>query len=614
MARVAGYSSGRRTILQIVLFLVFLGTVGLASLVARYKIKSLELRLGPPVAFDGLEVRVPLRWNVQLPRAGAGTLYLVATETVASPDQRPRILTIAREQVEDPSPPLEYLLTSGLMPTEYQTSAGGQGKLDLSGTCDVGGVRGLLYAGLRTVRVPGSNSPIPKKDIYATATLGTRDVLTVKLEGVGAPNDEDLGLVKMVAEGLAIERRNPQAPATQQSTVSLPNGPTVDVPPGYTVFEESDPLRTERHLVLSNPPRQWSCITLIPCVFFGDEGEVGFRTMLASRDPEWLRAEKVGKSGPHWIADLSVRAGLNFPRRAYLLVSASGSGHALLAILHGASPADTADWGNALNLILKSVTDWKGQPPIELLKAGRAEANRLRQLGLPSLLDGVPADQWWAWSFRSRPFGWNHVKFSVSDARIDGGNECRLLRPDRSIDIAYGFETAPDLSGHRDQVLTRGVLSPQYNITMLDQRAVVANGKYAVRCNPGLGKTIEVTTQLPEEFIPGIYLTLAASKLSRTPMIVRTDRVPGYEGLASLAPMNVIIRPATRAATRPTTTTTLPTTTDAAGIVLEVSGSGKAVLISDRQQIFPGGQMRTLATKDDVTRLFSPLPTMTPPD
>ncbi len=97
-------------------------------------------------------------------------------------------------------------------------------------------------------------------------------------------------------------------------------------------------------------------------------------------------------------------------------------------------------------------------------------------------------------------------------------------------------------------------------------------------------------------------------------MIVRTDRVPGYEGLASLAPMNVIIRPATRAATRPTTTTTLPTTTDAAGIVLEVSGSGKAVLISDRQQIFPGGQMRTLATKDDVTRLFSPLPTMTPPD
>lgn len=546
--------------MQAVLLIILIGTVGLARVVSRYKVHALELKLAPAARFEDMSVSMPAGWEVELPRrAGAdGPLVLRATEPGEGGAER--VLTIVRDHTEVPQPPEEYLLTSGLMSPAYAVTLAGVGKLREPSSATVAGEAGYLVAGVRGIRT-SSGQLIAKKEVFATAMLPSRDVITVRLEGLGRDLEDDIAAVRKIAAGITV----PSPGEVVEGVVKLGGEGTVKSPAGFVQLPEPDGHLMERHLLRAAPPSRWCDVTVVPCVFFPDSDDVEtFRTMLLSRDAEWLEARISSPGDGVLRAELPMRAGLPFPRRAYLRTSPGGN--ALLVEFHAGSAAEAGDWDEVFGKVVASATVPAGASPAELLKVGVAEVERLKGVGLPALLEGVPREQWWMWTSHGRPVGWTHLGFEVGDPShglID--NRIRTAGGGTVI-VREAFETSPDLSRHNDSVLRRDFDATNKGVDRLKEETSLAGGKYtlALMPDPSSGKVARTVRVAPKGFVPGGWVPVLVGKLAEKEMIIRTARLPGLEAAALTAPVTIRVRPTTR-----------PATYD-----VEVSGTGQFMTLS----------------------------------
>jgi hypothetical protein len=435
--------------------------------------------------------------------------------------------------------------------------------------------------------------------------LPSRDTITVKLEGVGEDPTADVDLVRRLAAGI-VPPPPPAAPAaaTQPATapadaVALSDGSTVKIPPDFAPLPEPDPHVTERHLVYNVPPARWSRVTLVPCVFFpGTDDQETFRTMLAARDGEWVHAT-IAASQTAYRADLPLPGGLPFPRRAYLLTSATG--HALMVELQAGSKADADDWDALIDRITHNLTPPTSPRPADLLKAGAADVARLKEIGLPSLLAGVPTDQWRVWTFAGRPLGWTHLAFDPAAAPMPHGSaETRFVTGNGgAVTIQYAFETSADLARHNDQTVRREVAPGREPFDRGHAQSSLLGNRFqlSLTVDPLTGKSARFTRPAPPAFVPGPWLPLLAAKLPADhEFVVRTSRLPGLEPIEPTSYLNVRVRPTTR-----------PSTFD-----LDVSGTGQVITVSPTAVDVSTTNLGRTATPAQVKKIFATDPAMLP--
>jgi len=104
------FTPRRRMVMQIVLFIVLLGAVGLAALVDRHLGGVGQMQLGPPQTSGPLHFRLPASWIVVREINGDARIAAIAT----TPDSH-RKFTFYREGLQQIISPGDYLDQSGLL-------------------------------------------------------------------------------------------------------------------------------------------------------------------------------------------------------------------------------------------------------------------------------------------------------------------------------------------------------------------------------------------------------------------------------------------------------------------------------------------------------------------
>src|SRR5437867_12242208 len=99
-------SRGRFLLLQSVLCLVLVATLGLAAAVSHFRLRILKVDLAPPTELEGFWIRGPRTWTVR--RVTDGVIF----DESASKGPRRR-LEVWRAQTRLFLSPLEYLVRSG---------------------------------------------------------------------------------------------------------------------------------------------------------------------------------------------------------------------------------------------------------------------------------------------------------------------------------------------------------------------------------------------------------------------------------------------------------------------------------------------------------------------
>jgi hypothetical protein len=185
------YTSWRPIAMQIVMWLLLAGTVGLAALVNQYVQRQPRVTLSEPIAGDGLILRLPRGWQLvdePDPR------IIVRLREPVSPENA-RLLTLYYEPTTLDSPDT-YLVESGLLPRVYLgTRHLGREVHEI----EMAGHEAILIAGSRRVRSLG-NAVL--NDVIASVVLPDGEALTFLLQGTGTYASTDVELVRQLAEAL----------------------------------------------------------------------------------------------------------------------------------------------------------------------------------------------------------------------------------------------------------------------------------------------------------------------------------------------------------------------------------------------------------------------------
>src|SRR3954451_23684925 len=115
MARAWQYGRWRRILMQVVMALIFAGTVALAELVTRERNHSTSAELSQTRTIDRITLRLPARWAISDGPDGSSTL-LVAHEPASSIGRgEGRTITLRRQRARGVSSAQEFLIQSGML-------------------------------------------------------------------------------------------------------------------------------------------------------------------------------------------------------------------------------------------------------------------------------------------------------------------------------------------------------------------------------------------------------------------------------------------------------------------------------------------------------------------
>jgi hypothetical protein len=402
------------------------------------------------------------------------------------------------------------------------------------------------------------------------------------------------------------------APPDTSST--LAGGIEVKAPSALRAVTNRDPHRTSRTLWCVTPESEsaadsrWASVELVPCLFPSTEmlakeqtdatSELG--TMLVLRAPHWRDAKIKSVTDGYLEADMAAAPGEMFATRAFL--QPSPSGQALLAIVR----APVGDLGEYWKQI-RSTIQFSGSSELpELIRAGRAEVTRLRELPLEQLL-AQREDDWFLWVNQadSPQLGWSHIEWRPGQIAAETETR-RRLGGGRSVRAGDTWTASSDWNRFRYD-LARIETSREETARRIIGRIDVKGDSISLTATAN-DKTLEQWKRLaPVHYVPGALLVQLIGKLSPTPMIVRTDSFLGYEGIAPDGLFMVIIR----APAQPSTSKS------GVAVTTEVNGSGE--ILSWRfgenglEKIdLPDGVTRIESKEDDVKRQFARDPEMLP--
>jgi hypothetical protein len=223
MPKNSQYGRWRRTALQVVLWLIFGGTLALAGFVSHRRTSPLGVTLAEPITFGGLKVRLPQGWEREDPadpkpetqpgaqpkaRPDAGRQTLVVKERDEEGRQRRELWITQERQTGSKKGPTYYLETAYNLPdsrAEPFSFLGSSGKV-----ITWRGVPHSLFVDLEELA-----DKFPDPGLYACAVLPDGLTVSVQVRGPGAYGPSNQRLIRLVADNLKLS----DGPATQASTI-----------------------------------------------------------------------------------------------------------------------------------------------------------------------------------------------------------------------------------------------------------------------------------------------------------------------------------------------------------------------------------------------------------
>jgi hypothetical protein len=534
----------RQILMQGLLVLVFAAAVGLAALVTQHVRMSMRVELGEMRTVGRLVVRLPAKWlsSPAVVEKGDG----VEAEEPPSEVQAGRRLRVVRQRSDGLISPLEHLVRSGQIKAEViKALAEGREGFSIS-NLPIGG-----WPGQMVTTAVSPRAGVIHKDVLACAMLPGSQALVIGLQGLGPLDASDRELVRQISENVSLATQEP-ATAAAGEAVQLLDEIKVDAPARYVLVPNDDPNQLQRQLLYdgSRGPG-WVAVDLTSCVYFADDGEEAFSTMLAGRDPEW-RSGPVKRLGPHTLMVDRVEAAAaaaavaqqgtgtaGFPARAYL--TANSDGRALLVVMRG-GPGDQRMFDGAWQQIASSVR-FAGSRDLSALLVNGAEAARgVANAALERLRGDSGALDWWMWDESENVDKelWSQMKWQVmrrvgaggeEDVQMSGTRSSRPMAVASDTQFAQQWSASGDLS--RYQITTyrevRRAGGTSMSRSKLEQQVSVDRGRMTLAS--GIGPS-QVDVATPGRYVPGAILPLVVQALAERPCLVKTESFVGTQTLA----------------------------------------------------------------------------------
>jgi hypothetical protein len=596
MPKPSDYTPARRLAMQTVMWVILGTTVALAAWVDQSQRRARHVELSAEVIHSAsVSLRLPAKWRT---RAGDDDPRLIADATEGESGSGAgsgagagaREIWILRDRLEIPISPGEYLARSFGLTFDDEESSGRWPARVLN----VANVPGLLVTSVRPL--PRRGEDAMQKDLFACAVLPSLQVIVVHLQGFGAPAPSDDAVVREVAR--TIVATDQPAPDALTHSLALEGMTISNLPRPFKLIAQTDPLRTDRRLqrcddasaAANQFERDWTSCELVPCLFpmpqaagplgardgisapaageasIAAEAETplaaedanrleaarldsAFAALLLVRDGSWRNARIVRDASDRWHAEPAApREGPAYSARAYLL--AGRSGRALLAIFHGGLGADVDEFDSMWGRLAASVTFSSQADSGALEKAGVAQVDRFKKLGLGQLLDDR-SDRWWQLLDFQDPHphqGWVHMQWG--DNLWGGRFETRRRKPMRHVrSMMQEWESQPDLTAYACDATRSDTLDGSSASDAVMLHTDTRGGKLSVRIARRDGAVARSEGPLPRQFVPGPALIQLLGNLSDRPMLLRTDSFIGCDGLAGGGePLTLIIRPISAAA------------------------------------------------------------------
>jgi hypothetical protein len=446
----------------------------------------------------------------------------------------------------------------------------------------------------------------------------------VKLEGDRPAELSDVEIVKQLAGAMEVGAQPTMGQAGE--ILSLEGNVRVAAPEGFRPVYDNDPNLVRRRLWPDGDATKWMAAELIPCLLAPENGDeaVAIRAQAALHDPS-LRDAAVTPDGPRrWRitppAGTAAAAATRSPRGYFLADDLADAGalsggprRALMAFFYGAAAAaassDSASPGapdaidGAWAEVARSVS-FVGKTDVgSLLDAGRDEVERLRKLGLPSLLP-ARGDQWWLWSDDSdrNNIGWTHATWTVNrrgdptTPDTSGGvSETVFVEPGAGLGAAAGrFRSNTTWTGELRRYDADATLTPSAaSGEPMRRRATLINNTLTIRLYSRTRTVDDGSGPAPAQFVSGAWLPLLIGKLANQPMILKSDAFLAREPIGAPRPVVLLVQPVTEQ----------PPPTDAESNALRclsvrVNGSGE----SSRWYVGPNGEIHHVSFARGVRR------------
>ncbi|MDB5323248.1 MAG: hypothetical protein JWN40_4879 [Phycisphaerales bacterium] len=516
--------------MQGLLVLVFAAAVGLAALVTRHVRMSMRVELGDQRSIGRLVVRMPAKWlsSPAVVEKGDG----VEAEEPPSEVQAGRRLRVIRQKSDGLVSPLQHLVRSGHIKGDViKALAEGREGFSIS-NLSIGGWPGQMVTTWSSPR-----AGVVHKDVVACAMLPSSQALVIQLQGLGPLDASDKELVRQMSENVALAMQDPAIAAAAGGVIELLDEIKVEAPAHYVLVPNNDPNQLQRQLLFDGSRGSgWVAVDLTSCVFFADDGEEAFLTMLAGRDPEW-RSGPVKHLGLRTLmVDRTEAAGQGFPARGYL--TANSDGRALLVVMRG-GPGDQRMFDSAWQGIASSVR-FAGTRDLSALLVNGAEASRAVAAGeaLARLSGGGESGalDWWMWdeSENADKELWSQMKWQLTrkgdDVQMSGTRTSRPMAYATDTQFAQQWSASGDLS--RYQITTSREVRRAGNSMSrpkLEQQVSVERGRMTLASV--LGQS-QVDVAAPGRYVPGALLPLVVQELAERPSLVKTESFVGVETLA----------------------------------------------------------------------------------
>ncbi len=539
--------------MQAIMWVILMGTVGLASLLDYHLEHLREVFFGDQISDGPLQFQLPAGWAVSRQANGSGVVYEAANATDG------RVLRVIRRPIPRMMSPVEYLLDVA------QLSAAPPESRDIHGWTWQELAWGAVAPNANPQNgpqndPPGAASQVGPQTIAYCLILPTRQAVTVSLDNPHGLDRTDVRLIAQTMDKLSIIGIDPPTSAAFE----LPGGISVQLPADFQAYPELDELVTERTVFSQTSGRDWATIQLIPVFVPSQRPAETMRQALSAREfdltkprlaGEWLNANITQEATEKWRIEPLDQTVVQ--RRAYLLGEPGKSG--LLVEISGAAFQPSASgfvddvWGElAPTISLKS----SGDLPT-LLSAGSAALSR----SAPSA--GPAGETWWLWSqSKSAAFvadapstegsrtsmGWSYVYVDSS-----GHTPLRVTarkNPDKTVTrIEQRWEI-----GTRDLATMIRRDGPQSGAsfvpTLISQTDVENNITTLLTFPDKTGRktiaSIPSVSPIPRPFVLSADFPQVLDALSDTPLALYSDQFPGSEGNVYAGPILLLVKPVDR--------------------------------------------------------------------
>ncbi|HSV13975.1 MAG TPA: hypothetical protein VLI90_06920, partial [Tepidisphaeraceae bacterium] len=351
--------------MQVVLWAIFAGTVGLAELVTRERTHTARAELSQARTIDHLTLRLPGKWIVSNGADGSNTLLVAHEPASGLGHGEGRTLTLSRQRARGASSTQEFLLQSGLlhgalsMGEDADPDGEDGGGPVAPAPAEAAAMQPLKMGGWPAVMTtvyrphisPMGFSASLHKQVIAAALLPSHQAVVLTLESAMAlqptaefPDDsaggEDAVMVRQIAEGMRIDGEQSWQ---KESTLTLSSGLSVTLPDGWLLSPAVDSNRTRRAIALERDNSMR--VEINPCVLLPDDGPDVVRSMLLASHPELCGAKLTRDDAGRWHAQWPGASAMG-SRASGARAIGRADGNSVLLVFFGA-PIESGDFNDA---------------------------------------------------------------------------------------------------------------------------------------------------------------------------------------------------------------------------------------------------------------------------